>query len=579
VETNRRTRLFGDKSGEHVTNTYVCPIVAPWRRISEHTGKWQYVEFCKRRRQHQTTPRQPNRKDGTYSQYSFIPYCSRSAGPISYGMMQKTNHCPTRWKDIKMPPSPSTFQWRKLRWNLQRHQLPHNWIWKESGCKRAKLAQGSRGEDSLQHKTMRGLRRYAAWMIDFDLETQLPIMMHHRHKHCSEHNAIFHGLDRCVMKVSWEMVPRSIHPDALSLVKNNTSRLDSPIQCLIIWNSMFCSWSGRTASARSLVHMHGFKEDDVFRFIQADINMKDYLLTDYCRLDTQYRRQVLPNRLNLEVLISEWASRFVFCPKNQHLTILTSNSEHPWNRTSNQRMEASARCQVLGKCPGAQGGCPNEKIRWRNRSCCPRYGSKFTNSGILYWHGMFVGKQFGVSRARWPVKSAEFLLGLLKNAEANADTKGLDTGNLIVKHIQVNQAPKQRRRTYRAHGRVSFTICKCSWSQANEYRSTHICPTHATSSWFSPRERRSYKSQRLLLVVRMFDWTRDNVVAMLVLLSLLRFAIFLFQSVWAYDLGFSKGKLWLCILQRGVNLYCNEIAYCWSLQKRNDWTETECGPE
>ncbi|KAL8824431.1 MAG: hypothetical protein Q9191_005062 [Dirinaria sp. TL-2023a] len=65
------------------------------------------------------------------------------------------------------------------------------------------------------------------------------------------------------------------------------------------------------------------------------------------------------------------------------------------------------------------------------------------------------GKQFGVSRARWPQKSAKFLLSLLKNAEANADTKGLDTGNLIIKHIQVNQAPKQRRRTYRAHGRIN----------------------------------------------------------------------------------------------------------------------------
>ncbi|KAI9932047.1 60S ribosomal protein L17 [Aspergillus wentii] len=64
------------------------------------------------------------------------------------------------------------------------------------------------------------------------------------------------------------------------------------------------------------------------------------------------------------------------------------------------------------------------------------------------------GKQWGVSKARWPVKSAEFLIDLLKNAEANADTKGLDTGNLVVKHIQVNQAPKGRRRTYRAHGRV-----------------------------------------------------------------------------------------------------------------------------
>ncbi|TKX19645.1 60S ribosomal protein L17 [Elsinoe australis] len=65
------------------------------------------------------------------------------------------------------------------------------------------------------------------------------------------------------------------------------------------------------------------------------------------------------------------------------------------------------------------------------------------------------GKPFGVSKARWPVKSAEFLLDLLKNAESNADTKGLDTSNLIVKHIQVNQAPKQRRRTYRAHGRIN----------------------------------------------------------------------------------------------------------------------------
>jgi ribosomal protein uL22 len=70
------------------------------------------------------------------------------------------------------------------------------------------------------------------------------------------------------------------------------------------------------------------------------------------------------------------------------------------------------------------------------------------------------GKAFGVSKARWPAKSAEFLLGLLKNAEANADTKGLDVGTLIVKRIQVNQAPKQRRRTYRAHGRVCNTFVR-----------------------------------------------------------------------------------------------------------------------
>ncbi|KAF9941220.1 60S ribosomal protein L17 [Modicella reniformis] len=57
--------------------------------------------------------------------------------------------------------------------------------------------------------------------------------------------------------------------------------------------------------------------------------------------------------------------------------------------------------------------------------------------------------------ARWPVKSVEFVKDLLKNAESNADVKGLDQDTLIVKHIQVNQAPRQRRRTYRAHGRIN----------------------------------------------------------------------------------------------------------------------------
>ncbi|TPX50491.1 hypothetical protein SeLEV6574_g00864 [Synchytrium endobioticum] len=64
-------------------------------------------------------------------------------------------------------------------------------------------------------------------------------------------------------------------------------------------------------------------------------------------------------------------------------------------------------------------------------------------------------KVHGVTQARWPTKSATFLMGLLKNAEANAAVKGLNVENLFIKHIQVNQAPKQRRRTYRAHGRIN----------------------------------------------------------------------------------------------------------------------------
>ncbi len=99
---------------------------------------------------------------------------------------------------------------------------------------------------------------------------------------------------------------------------------------------------------------------------------------------------------------------------------------------------------------------------WVGLAACRTLGFGFNYELAIYnactWQMLMsfatTGKQFGVSKARWPKKSAEFLLGLLKNAEANADTKGLDTSNLIVKHIQVNQAPKQRRRTYRAHGRV-----------------------------------------------------------------------------------------------------------------------------
>merc|ERR1712179_356983 len=56
---------------------------------------------------------------------------------------------------------------------------------------------------------------------------------------------------------------------------------------------------------------------------------------------------------------------------------------------------------------------------------------------------------------RWPKKSAEFLLHLLKNAESNAEYKGLDVDHLVIDHIQVNRAPHMRRRTYRAHGRIN----------------------------------------------------------------------------------------------------------------------------
>eukprot|EP01115_Flamella_aegyptia_P011796 TRINITY_DN56699_c0_g1_i1.p1 TRINITY_DN56699_c0_g1~~TRINITY_DN56699_c0_g1_i1.p1 ORF type:complete len:174 (-),score=30.27 TRINITY_DN56699_c0_g1_i1:96-617(-) len=64
-------------------------------------------------------------------------------------------------------------------------------------------------------------------------------------------------------------------------------------------------------------------------------------------------------------------------------------------------------------------------------------------------------KQHKFHNCRWPKKSCNFLLDLLQNAESNAEVKNLDIDNLVIKHIQVQRAAKQRRRTYRAHGRIN----------------------------------------------------------------------------------------------------------------------------
>ncbi|KAK0552937.1 60S ribosomal protein L17B [Tilletia horrida] len=64
-------------------------------------------------------------------------------------------------------------------------------------------------------------------------------------------------------------------------------------------------------------------------------------------------------------------------------------------------------------------------------------------------------KEFKTTQGRWPVKAIKFVTGLLKNAEANAEAKGLDTEELVVRNIVVQQAPKTHRRTYRAHGRIN----------------------------------------------------------------------------------------------------------------------------
>ena len=64
-------------------------------------------------------------------------------------------------------------------------------------------------------------------------------------------------------------------------------------------------------------------------------------------------------------------------------------------------------------------------------------------------------KQWGWTQGRWPRKSAEVLLYMLKNAESNAELEGLDVDSLVIERIQVNKAHKMRLRTYRAHHRIN----------------------------------------------------------------------------------------------------------------------------
>merc|ERR1712128_272183 len=61
----------------------------------------------------------------------------------------------------------------------------------------------------------------------------------------------------------------------------------------------------------------------------------------------------------------------------------------------------------------------------------------------------------GATQGRWPKKAIELVTEIIKNAHSNAIAKGLDSEVLSIANVQVQRAPKMRRRTYRAHGRIN----------------------------------------------------------------------------------------------------------------------------
>ena len=56
---------------------------------------------------------------------------------------------------------------------------------------------------------------------------------------------------------------------------------------------------------------------------------------------------------------------------------------------------------------------------------------------------------------RWPEKSIKHVLALLTNLKSNAEAKGLDVEKCQISHVCTQRAVQGRRRTYRAHGRIS----------------------------------------------------------------------------------------------------------------------------
>lgn len=73
-------------------------------------------------------------------------------------------------------------------------------------------------------------------------------------------------------------------------------------------------------------------------------------------------------------------------------------------------------------------------------------------------HNKKVGHRRGIGgwpTGRYPVKAAKQILDILKNAEANAEYKGLDTENLKILHISSHRGYVIRGWTPRAFGRAS----------------------------------------------------------------------------------------------------------------------------
>ncbi|KAG0434130.1 60S ribosomal protein L17 [Dictyocoela muelleri] len=82
------------------------------------------------------------------------------------------------------------------------------------------------------------------------------------------------------------------------------------------------------------------------------------------------------------------------------------------------------------------------------KQCVPitRYGDKCGRTPQA--------KAFGKDKGRWPQRPARFLIKVLNDLITEAEKKGLNPDELVIKHISINKAPKMYGRKHGAFGRV-----------------------------------------------------------------------------------------------------------------------------
>jgi len=78
----------------------------------------------------------------------------------------------------------------------------------------------------------------------------------------------------------------------------------------------------------------------------------------------------------------------------------------------------------------------------------------FPTTRPLHWQASYTMRKFKL--IQWIIMNLHNCCGIVM--DVCVSVKGLDCDHLVIEHIQVNRAPKMRRRTYRAHGRINGEI-------------------------------------------------------------------------------------------------------------------------